>query len=117
MPERVGPDYIVTDEVVHMSEDDLAAVAAIRPLARTIVLACDKPMAVEWCNANGVAPYAKTTFLLGAGGRGLQVRNEDRVVFVGDVERRPDWANVWGAFAPMLHLVGLDKIERVPEAA
>lgn len=85
---------------------------------KTILLARDKPTGVAWCKANGIQPFACSTHIIGGHtGRGLSVRDADRVVFVGDVERRRDWATTWSSFAPMLNLVGLDKIERVPGPA
>lgn len=92
--------------------------AASRP-PRTFVLARDKPTTVAWCRANGIQPFARSTYILGRDSTcGNMLRDVDRLVFVGDVEQRHGYEYTLARIMPTLfHVGGPDKIERVPETA
>jgi hypothetical protein len=61
-------------------------------------------IAEDWCRANGVKPFGRDTYLIRSetAGRGRMLTGEDRIVFVGDVERRHDYVETMVSILPAL---------------
>lgn len=90
----------------------------MQPEPRVLVYGVTSAAARAWCSRNGIPPHGRSTHILTQNaGRGMLVRPEDRVVFVGDVEERRDYETVRAALLPALINVGAEaKIERVAES-
>ena len=83
---------------------------------RVLVYGETRERALQWLRANGYPPHGKGMYVLTgrSGGRGFNIRPEDRVVFVGLVGNRPDFWDTLISLLPALHEVGKEKIEWAP---
>jgi len=70
----------------------------------TLVWGETAEIAKRWCRANGIQPYARDTYLIrsATAGRGRMLTGDDRIVFVGDVERRRDYVETMTSIMPAL---------------
>jgi hypothetical protein len=78
---------------------------------RILVVANGHKGARAWCEANGIPPRGRHTYIVTSSraARGFLIRPEDRVVFVGVVDEQ-----IVAAVMPTLVDVGPAHIERVP---
>jgi hypothetical protein len=110
-PHYTSGEWLVCPQCLHAAPTPQGATRA----GRILVLAETSKIAIEWCQENGIPPRGPRTAILGPStGRGMMLRPEDRVIFVGAVEQRRDYERVVAALTPaLLNVGGLDKIEHV----